>query len=337
MSSTTDRNGGPQGTFGPVTRTFGPVTRTFGPQGTFGPVTRTFGPQGTFGPEQHRDGAEAFRRHFVVPSRKPDQELLETVLRAFSRLPYENISKIIKHHLATDPISKLRLPGEVMDDHVRFGLGGTCFSLTFFLETILVHAGFRCYPVLADMRVGPARHCALVVYLGGARFLVDPGYVLDRPMEMGPDQPRLCHSGHSGVELVRRTEAGVDTVDLYTFTRDEKKWRYRFVDRPVAPAEFLRHWLDSFSWNSMHGLCLTRVEKDRLVYIHNTHMRETTFGGSRNSNIRYRVHQTIRDVFGIDPDRVESALASLEANRMRERASGLWVPKQREPSSVPAG
>jgi IS5 family transposase len=78
----------------------------------------------------------------------------------------------------------------------------------------------------------------------------------------------------------------------------------------------------------MHGLCLTKVERGRMVYIHKTYMRETTFDGKKNFNIKTRVHQTVADVFGISVELVESALASLASNMEREREMGLWVPRK---------
>jgi hypothetical protein len=95
----------------------------------------------------------------------------------------------------------------------------------------------------------------------------------------------------------------------------------------VSADTFLDHWLSSFHWNSMHGLCLTKLEKDRMVYIHKTFMRETTFERKVNTNIKNRVHESIHGIFGIDPDLVEQALEALKINMEREREMGLWVPK----------
>jgi arylamine N-acetyltransferase len=273
----------------------------------------------------HREGTELFYSHFSLAKQRPDLVLLETILAAFSRLPYENISKIIKHGREESMSMKLRLPFEVMEDHARFRLGGTCFSLTFFLQTILSHSGFLCYPVMADMRSGPNTHCAIVVSMESKPVLVDPGYLLNRPMEMNSARPRAYDSEHTGVELVFHRDRR--THDLYTFNRDQMKWRYRFMDRPVPPAEFLGYWQSSFSWNSMHGLCLTKAERGRMVYIHKTHMRETTTEGKRNFNLKRNLHRTVSDVFGIPEEMVEAALVSIDLNMKREREQGLWVPR----------
>ena len=276
-------------------------------------------------PSRHFKAVELFNRYFSISNAHHGIALLENLLSHFSRFPYENISKIIKYQRHFEGMEKIRLPWEIMEDHARHHLGGTCFSLTYFLQTILCRHGFLCCPVMADMRWGRNVHCALVVELDTKKYLVDPGYLLHRPMEIHPGKPRLYKTEFSGVELVFQTDS--DQIELYTFDRHQKKWRYRFRNRPVPADIFINHWLSSFHWNSMHGLCLTKLEKDRMVYIHKTFMRETTFDQKINTNIKNNVHESIHRIFGIDPGLVEEALAAVKVNMEREREMGLWIPK----------
>jgi arylamine N-acetyltransferase len=280
-------------------------------------------------PFLHTAAAAAFHGHFGIAAKRPDVHYLREILHHFSNFPYENLSKIIKHSEETDLLRKLRLPMEVMEGHIRNRLGGTCFSLTFFLETILVCNGYRCAPVMADMKWSPNSHCALIVTLEDGKYLVDPGYLLNQPMRMADERPRVYDSEFTGVELVRKP--GSDTCEVYTFNRTEMKWRYRFrAEGPCPPEAFLRHWISSFSWNSMHGLCLTRAERGKLVYIHKHFMRESTYDGKKNFNIKNDYHESIRRAFGIESALVEQALSALEFNMAREREMGLWKPKEKK-------
>lgn len=281
-------------------------------------------------PERHREGVAFFRNYFSVIGCEPGIFLLESILKAFSHLPWENLSKIIKHSQNPSDDNKLRLPLEIMEDHSRYQLGGTCFSLTFMLQMILIHSGFACYPVMADMKAGRNKHCALVVLLDSAKYLVDPGYLLTQPMEMNSARPRIYHSEHTGVELVFHPDCKMH--DFYTFNRAEMKWRYRFSDRAVPPDEFLKHWQSSFYWNSMHGLCLTKVENGKMLYFHKTYMRETSFGGKKTFNAKHCVHQTISEAFGIRSEWVESALSALQVNMSMEQSMGLWIPPKQDVS-----
>jgi len=271
-------------------------------------------------PVQHFDGARRFFDHFRPPERPPDLEDLEQILSHFARLPYENLSKILKLSRDFSSPAKIRLPLEIIEDHLQYHLGGTCFSLTFFLHTILLYRGYHPYPVIADMRNRPRTHCALIVVLQQRRYLVDPGYLLTRPMRIDPDRPRLYRSPAAGVEL--RFNPDDERYHLYTFNRQEIKWRYSFVDRPVSSAEFLGCWHDSFFQGGMHGLCLTRVEQKGLVYLHNNYLRVTTPGGVSKKRLR-RVEDAVEDLFGISPEWVERAKAAIPANMAREREHGL--------------
>ncbi len=273
-------------------------------------------------PEQHGDSVRYFRDFFQLHLGQPDLATLHKILEKFATIPYENISKIIKLSRSWDSDQRLRLPEEVMDDHANFRLGGTCFSLTFFLETILLHQGFQCYPVMADMKAGRNIHCAILVLFDNRKFLVDPGYLLNTPLEINPQQPRIYRTPTAGVELQFNHELGC--YQLFTFNRDKMTWRYNFMDRPCPPDEFLAHWQASFTKPSMHGICLTKIQNDGYIFIHKNFMRETTFISKKNFDIRQNYHQTIQQIFGIDEQLIEQARAALEFNLAKERELGLF-------------
>jgi len=136
----------------------------------------------------HDEAVRLFRRRYnILSGRRPDEILLQNILAGFANLPYENLSKIIKFHRhGAHEAERLRLPEEVIEDHLRRRLGGTCFSLTFFLQAILLHHGFTCYIVMADMRAGKNIHGAMIVWLNGVKHLVDPGYLLCRIHSVNP-------------------------------------------------------------------------------------------------------------------------------------------------------
>ena len=278
-------------------------------------------------PTDHQDSVRSFLDYYRLQRQTPNLSFLQKILESFAQIPYENISKIVK--LSQNwggQTERIRLPGEVIEDHISSKLGGTCFSLTFFLQSILVHHGFDCYPVMADMRAGRNIHCGLIVIFDAVQYLVDPGYLLTQPMKINSQKPKLHRSEFAGIEL--RYDRRHDSYDLFTFNKHETKWRYRLQDRAVHPSEFLEHWLASFGWNSMHGICLTKVMPGGIVYVHKNFMRETCFDGKQNFNIRKNYHTTIRKVFGIDQQIVEQGQAALEENLMREREVGLCAKAQ---------
>lgn len=163
-------------------------------------------------PDDHEDSVDAFFDFNRLSRSRATLDFLSELLQHFARIPYENISKIINLHESLDwDLPKLRLPETVISQHIDFRLGGTCFSLTFYLQTILAHSGFTCYPVMADMRAGKNIHCCLIVILDSVKYLVDPGYLLTRPMALNPHQPKLFHTEFAGVEL-RTTRPATFTI-----------------------------------------------------------------------------------------------------------------------------
>ncbi len=258
-------------------------------------------------------------------STKPAREIdrIAEVLQIFLQIPYENLSKIMKLNRTHHDALAIRMPDEVWDDFQRYRLGGTCFSLTFFLQSIVCFLGFTCYPVMAHMRAGKNHHCVLVIDFGGQHFLADPGYVLDVPMLISTDRQLHFRNAHTAVEIT--PAAAPPQYNLSTITRQQKQWRYFFEDKPVSPQDFVQHWLASFSWNGMHELCLSRNEKDALIYVRKFHMRQTSFDGKKNFNLKKNRAQMIRDSFDIPEKivlRAEAALLENKARTFQEKENG---------------
>lgn len=279
----------------------------------------------SFNLENHKESVQAFMRRYGITAQAPRVEYLTRILHAFAHFPYENISKIIKVNKYFHSEERLRQPQEIIAEHLRYGLGGTCFSLTWYLQIILLQNDFWCYPVIAHMRNRPREHCALVVVTDKRAYLVDPGYLLHEPMLIDPDQARLYHTEHTGVELVfdRRTEY----YHLYTIQRQEKKWRYCFQNRPVSAERFRKYWLESFYRRTMHGLCLTRVNEKGMIYLHNDYLQISTPEGKQKQRIGTDLSRRIQELFGIDPQWVEQALEKLPQNLELEKRSGLFTSK----------
>ena len=75
----------------------------------------------------------SFLNHFHLQKKAPDLSFLTELTRAFCKIPYENATKLLKGRSGAEGAKRLRLPEEVLEDYLRFGAGGPCFSLTFFL------------------------------------------------------------------------------------------------------------------------------------------------------------------------------------------------------------
>jgi len=259
-------------------------------------------------PHGHDAGVKYFLDHYKIKPKKPSLAYLQEILTHYANLPYENISKIIKLRQDYTSPERIRLPEEVIEDHAGYRLGGTCFSLTYFLQTILSQQGFICYPVIAHMRRALNSHCALVVLLDNKKYLADPGYLLNHPMELNKDQMRWYRTPHTGVEVLFQKE--YEHYEIYTFHKNNLKYRYCFIDKPLTADEFLRHWHGSFYWNGMRGICLTQVRPDGMVYVHNDYVQLQNIHGKTKGKVT-DIYKLVQEQFGILPEWIERARAAI--------------------------
>ncbi len=257
--------------------------------------------------------------HFGIPSGDADLELLGAVVRGYSHIPYENLTKIIKKFTAQGSTERLRGPGEVIDGYIERRTGGTCFSLTYCLGAILKGAGYECHPVMADMK-RPNIHCALVALVRGKRYLIDPGYLLGEPVELTGDAS-VVETSFGRVEL--RPRSG-ERYDLFTVSGGEAKWRYRVKTVPVPRALFLRYWQESFSLPMMNSMQLTKLTDSGHLYIRDHHLRLRRGEEKLNENIRGELERRIEREFGIPAD------VTAEVREHLERMKESWRTRGRE-------
>jgi arylamine N-acetyltransferase len=254
-----------------------------------------------------------------LPAGAEPARVLEAAGTAFSRLPYENLTKIIKGSRAGSPELARRWPHEVLADHVRLGTGGTCFSLTAALLHIVRGLGFTAEPLLADRHYGASTHCALVVWLDGAPHLLDPGYLVVRPVPLPrAGEVRLATPFN---EVVLAARDGGSRVELATIDGSGRKHRLTFRAEPADAGAFLGAWDASFAWDMMRYPVLTRVAGGRQLYLQGNRFQARGADGLEREEIDPRaLAQTIAAQFGVDRS---LALAALEVLRRREGSDAL--------------
>src|SRR5687767_5394334 len=92
---------------------------------------------------QDQELLSRFVQYFQLNPRSTPRELLRQVATAFSRLPYENLSKIIKFEDCQNVTAARQFPHEIVQGHIQYGAGGTCFSLTSTLLYLVRSLGFQ--------------------------------------------------------------------------------------------------------------------------------------------------------------------------------------------------
>ncbi len=237
--------------------------------------------------------------------------LVYRVAEAFSRIPYENLTKIIKTDAMVTPSSSMRYPDELISDYLKWGTGGTCFSLTAAVIAIYNALGIEAHPVLADRYYGPDTHCGLIMVQPKGLLLLDPGYLLFTPVLLPRLQPVTVHTGYNSVELVPLNNG--EKVEFHTVVKGNRKMRLVYKIRPVDAMTFARAWEESFKWEMMTYPVLTRVSAGEHQYLQGRKLAVRSAGGTRREELSVQMQfDYIAQKMGIHRDIVSKALGVIK-------------------------
>jgi len=254
----------------------------------------------------------AYARHFTIDLAADSRSLLGRVLRSFASLPYENLSKIVRHAEVGAAAAARRDPPCVVREHIALGAGGTCFSLTATLCHLVRALGFAAEPVLADRHYGPDTHCALLVWIEGRPHLVDPGFLLFDPVPLRPDTEQEIETSFHTVRLV--PEAAPGRWALHTVQGGVASRRLTLKTDPVDGRAFRRAWDASFGWEMMRQPLLTKIVDGAHVYVRGGYWQTRSRAEMRRANVAPDGWApAVAQAFGIDRRLVERALRVLHA------------------------
>ncbi len=291
---------------------------------------------------------EVVKRFFEVNNLhdlSPSLESLRAIGRSFQRIPYENLTKMIRLYQSNAEHPDIRLPEVLLEEHLRLGTGGTCFSMTYFLQSILRQVGFETYPVMADRPLAPNTHCASIVILDQKNYLIDPGFMIDDPVLM-TDTPTTYDLNHTTIIIGRKgtipipdhqlhyfkdlaqkrayeknlpfeENMNVPTYTIATITNDKPTIRYFFKNDPISADDFLDFWRDSFNWTSLHNLSITVATERGYIYSRNNFLRTTTHDGRKQERIKKGLDLALGKTFNIDRRIIREAFEVLDERRLR--------------------
>jgi arylamine N-acetyltransferase len=251
-----------------------------------------------------------------IDSAQSPVELLGEVARAFARLPFENLTKIIKEAETGRAEDARRTPGEVLADHWTLGAGGTCFALTSALLYLVRALGFAAEPILADRRYGADTHSGLLVWLDEKPHLLDPGYLIVKPLLLPTAGDIRIPTPFNQLILKAKDHGG--KVELHTQAAapgggpGQSTYRLTFKTTPVDAGEFLRAWDISFEADMMRYPVLSRVVGGRQIYLQKQHLLVRAAEKTETAEVPPdRLIAEIARQFQIAPALVAKALALL--------------------------
>jgi arylamine N-acetyltransferase len=261
------------------------------------------------------NGTNLFVDFFDLSKKNPSMDLLREILHFFSKIPYENLTKIIAYYSKKNELERLRYPREVMTSFIEKKTGGTCFSLSYFLKAILDFFGFNCYLISADRTYGNDTHCGCIVKVKEEKFFLDPGFLKREPIAIN----------NHGVIQVKSdiNDIIIDQLDdsLYkvsTVGQNGLKYRYTLKDSPLDESSFIKIWINSFSLTMMNSLIYTRMEDNRQLYIRNKNLLYIGRDFKESKKLD-NINESLNKLVGIDKEIVKEAVGFLE-NKAQEKS-----------------
>ena len=285
----------------------------------------------------HPETVNRFLKENHLQDFSPGIDFLKRLTRLFQKIPYENMTKLIRSRQVSDPEIKIRLPELLYGEHLRYGTGGTCFSMTYFMQTILRSTGFSTYPIIADRPLASNTHCASIVVIDNEKFLIDPGFMIDEPISLTRETiiHELKHTTiilgeaasfqipaaqlqyfrelkEKGGSILPYEENGKERYCLATYIGEKTTVRYFIKDIPLTTGQFLDFWLDSFNWPSLHNISLTVTTDNGCIYARNNFVRTTTKMEKRGERLKKDIDLTLGKLFNIDLGIIRAAFDTLE-------------------------
>jgi len=112
--------------------------------------------------------------YLECPSKAPTLRYLNRLIYAYIRtVPWESVSRIVKRYTTPKTEDCPRWPEEFWQDALQFGFGGTCFESSLAFYSLLLALGYDGYLTVNDMGDSRGCHAAIVILLGGNKYLVD--------------------------------------------------------------------------------------------------------------------------------------------------------------------
>lgn len=223
-------------------------------------------------------------------------------------IPYENISKILRLEMPED--RRPRDSKTVLSDHQEFNFGGTCFSLVNLVIRSLSVEKIKAYAVKADIHRRTFPHFFTVIEYLDKKYLIDPGYLINTPLEIKEDSASRQDNGV--VEfIVQPLQSG--QYQLQTQTNGQYKTRYTFHIDPLNDNDFHRHWIDSF--NYMNAIVASRYIDDKFIYINGNYVQIRTQGNIEKYDQEDKALFYLNQYFDLDEEIIRTAKELLHKHR----------------------
>ena len=204
-----------------------------------------------------------------IQKQKLSFEYLKEIVRAqVTEIPFENVSKLFyKKRNNLEQLIDFEL---YLDGIEKYGFGGTCYSINFYLNQLLSWLGYNIKLCGADMKI-PDVHIVNIVNIENREFLIDTGYAapFSEPIPLDLLNDYVIDFGIDRFIIKPKNNNKQSNLELY---RNGKLIHgYRVNPKARKIDEFQQVIKDSFEESStfMNALLLTRFYSGNFIVIHN--------------------------------------------------------------------
>lgn len=261
---------------------------------------------------------ERYLRLLDISKQKPSFIYLKKIIETqLSRIPFENISKLfLKKRYDLKQLIDFE---SYLDGIEKYGFGGTCYSINFYLNQLLNWLGFDIKLCGADMK-NPDVHLVSIISIQNREFLIDAGYAapFSEPLPLDLQKDYLIEIGPDQYILKPQTKNSYSTIELYR--NGELKHGYRINPKARNIDEFRPVIEASFEENAtfMNALLLTRFYNNHYIMIHNMTFIESSNGNILKKNSIETFEQLtsiIHDCFSIPKPIIIESLGGLQMQK----------------------
>lgn len=225
--------------------------------------------------------------------------------RILQQIPYENVSKILR--LKMPPEERPRDSKTLLSDFRNLHFGGTCFSLVNLLIRSLEIEGIRAYPVKAEIHRRSFPHFFAIVEYRDKHYLVDPGYLINQPVEIIPAGKNLLRSGAIDFTVKALED---ERYQLQTQSNGTLTTRYTFRIEPLDHADFMHYWIRSFDY--INAIVASRFIDDKFIYINDDYVQIRSKGNVEKYQQREKAYEYLNLYFDLDETMIRAAEALLK-------------------------
>lgn len=248
-----------------------------------------------------------------LPAEAPsDLGRLQALIAGYTRtVPWESASRIVRRAAYEDSADCALLGEAFWKSHFEHGTGGTCYESNYAFFGLLRRLGYAGYLTINDMGAAVGCHSAIVLLLGGQKWLVDVGLPVHAALPLRDD-------GETTVE-----NAIMDYTVEPLGARRYAIWRelkprssaFQLNDRAVADADYRAiaiHDYRQAGGQFLNEIVIQKVVDERLWRFHSDVqplcLQEFVDGERRDHNVGDDPAAELAGKFGIAREALAAAL-----------------------------